>query len=116
MNVRDDNLYMTNNLFYGSIDNRFINVDDDPVNLNPNFYNEDLGNEKGFQLLKGSNAINAGKDFTGNFSHPPIPTSESDIFANLESIPTKDFFGHSLNINSTPNIGASNAKNGEILN
>ena len=60
--------------------------------------------------------IDGGKEFTGNFSHPPIPTSESDIFANLESIPTKDFFGHSLNINSTPNIGASNAKNGEILN
>ena len=116
VNVRDDNLYMTNNLFYGNIDNRFVNIDDEPINLNPNFYNEDLGNEKGFQLLKGSNAINAGKEFTGNFSHPPIPTSESDIFSNLESIPTKDFFGHSLNINSTPNIGASNAKNGEILN
>ena len=32
------------------------------------------------------NAINAGKEFTGNFSHPPIPISESDIFSNLESI------------------------------
>ena len=116
VNVNDDNLYMTNNLFYGSIDNRFINIDTNPIDQNPGFYNENLGNEKGFQLLKESGAINNGTSFSGNFSHPPIPTNESVIFSNVESIPSVDFFGHSLNTNSTPNVGASNAKNGEIIN
>ena len=107
---------MTNNLFYGSIDNRFINIDTNPIDQNPGFYNENLGNEKGFQLLEESGAINNGTSFSGNFSHPPIPTNESVIFSNVESIPSVDFFGHSLNNNSTPNVGASNAKNGEIIN
>ena len=38
----------------------------------------------------------------------------STIFANVEEYPTVDFFGNSLSGDSTPNIGASNAKNGEI--
>ena len=39
----------------------------------------------------------------------------STIFANVEEYPTLDFFGHSLSGDATPNIGASNAKNGEII-
>ena len=116
VNVRDDNISMTNNLFYGNIDSRFINLDSDSIDKNPHFYNEELNNEKGYQLLKESGAINSGIPYSGRFSHPAIPTSESVIFSNVESIPTTDFFGHKLNINSTPNIGASNAKNGEIIN
>ena len=38
----------------------------------------------------------------------------STIFANVDEYPTVDFFGNSLSGDSTPNIGASNAKNGEI--
>ena len=107
---------MTNNLFYGNIDSRFINIDSDSVDKNPHFYNEELNNEKGYQLLKESGAINSGVPYSGRFSHPAIPTSESAIFSNVESIPTTDFFGHKLDVNSTPNIGANNAKNGEIIN
>ena len=33
--LRDDNLSMTNNLFYGNIDSRFINIDSDSVDKNP---------------------------------------------------------------------------------
>lgn len=116
VNVRDDNLSMTNNLFYGNIDSRFINIDSDSVDKNPHFYNEELNNEKGYQLLKESGAINSGIPYSGRFSHPAIPTGESAIFSNVESIPTTDFFGHKLDVNSTPNIGANNAKNGEIIN
>jgi hypothetical protein len=116
VNVRDDNISMTNNLFYGNIDSRFINLDSNSVDENPHFYNEELNDEMGYQLLKDSGAINSGIPYSGRFSHPVIPTSESTIFSNVEPIPTTDFFGHKLNINSTPNIGASNAKNGEIIN
>ena len=39
---------------------------------------------------------------------------DSDIFSEVEAIPSVGFFGRSLTVNSTPNIGANNAKNGEI--
>ena len=39
---------------------------------------------------------------------------DSDIFCEIEAIPSVGFFGRSLTVNSTPNIGANNAKNGEI--
>ena len=116
VNMKDDNLKMTNNLFFGKIDNRFINNDENPIEKSPLFYNENLGNAKGFQLLKESEAINSGISYSGNFSHPAIPTGDSEIFSNIESIPTVDFFGNKLNVNATPNIGACNAKNGEIAN
>ena len=54
--------------------------------------------------------------YSANFAHPAIATGDSEIFSNVESIPTVDFFGNKLNVNSTPNIGACNAKNGEIAN
>ena len=112
--VVDDNLLVTNNLFHGSIDVRFKDLDENGIYGDPSFYNEDLGGAKGFQLLASSPAINSGVPYSGNYSHPSIPVNDSDIFKNVEAIPTKDFFGRSLTVNSTPNIGANNAKNGEI--
>ena len=116
VNIQDDDLKMTNNLFFGKIDNRFIDNDENAISSDPKFYDESLGNAKGFQLLKESGAINSGIAYSGNFTHPAIPTGDSEIFANVESIPTVDFFGNKLEINSTPNVGACNAKNGEIAN
>ena len=112
--VEDDNLLVTNNLFHGNVDVRFKDLDENAIYGDPNFYNEDLGGAKGFQLLASSPAINSGIPYSGNYSHPSIPVSDSDIFKNVESVPTTDFFGRSLTVNSTPNIGANNAKNGEI--
>ena len=112
--AEDDNLLMTNNLYHGNIDNRFKDLDEKVIYGDPSFYNEDLGGAKGFQLLANSPAINSGVPYSGNYSHPTIPVSDSDIFKNVEAIPTTDFFGRSLTVNSTPNIGANNAKNGEI--
>ena len=112
--VEDDNLLVTNNLFHGNVDVRFKDLDENGIYGDPSFYNEDLGGAKGFQLLASSPAINSGVSYSGNYSHPSIPVNDSDIFKTVEAIPTKDFFGRSLTINSTPNIGANNAKNGEI--
>ena len=81
---------------------------------NPNFYNEDSQGSKGYQLLANSPAINSGIPYTGRYSHPVIKVNDSDIFSSIQATPTVDFFGRSLNVNSTPNIGANNAKNGEI--
>ena len=101
-------------MFHGNVDTRFKDLDENGIYGDPSFYNEALGGAKGFQLLASSPAINSGIAFSGNYSHPSIPVSDSEIFKNVESIPTTDFFGRSLTVNSTPNIGANNAKNGEI--
>ncbi len=114
VSINDDNLSMTNNLFFGNIDSRFKDLDDQYVIGNPNFYNEDSQGSKGYQLLANSPAINSGIPYTGRYSHPVIKVNDSDIFSSIQATPTVDFFGRSLNVNSTPNIGANNAKNGEI--
>ena len=114
VNVTDTNLSMTNNLFFGQVDTRFKDYDEQAVFQNPNFYDESLDGAKGYQLLAGSPAINAGIPYSGKYAHPPIPVGDSDIFSEIEAIPSVGFFGRSLTVNSTPNIGANNAKNGEI--
>ena len=114
VNITDDNLSMTNNLFFGQVDTRFKDYDEQAVFQNPNFYDESIDGAKGFQLLASSPAINAGIPYSGKYAHPPIPVGDSDIFSDIEAIPSVGFFGRSLTVNSTPNIGANNAKNGEI--
>ena len=113
-NYNDSNLIMTNNLFFGNIRNNFKTIDANRVEVNPNFYNEQSGDQYGFQIDASSQAIDAGAAYAGNYAHPAIPVGASTIFANVEEYPTVDFFGNSLSGDSTPNIGASNAKNGEI--
>ena len=113
-NYSDPNLMMTNNLFFGDIRNNFKTLDSNRLEVNPDFYNEQSDDQYGFQINASSQAIDAGAAYTGNYAHPAIPVDASTIFANVEEYPTVDFFGHSLSGDSTPNIGASNAKNGEI--
>lgn len=113
-NYSDPSLMMTNNLFFGNIRNNFKTIDANRIEVNPVFFNEQSGDQYGFQIDASSQAIDAGAAYTGNYAHPAIPVDASTIFANLEEYPTVDFFGNSLSGDSTPNIGASNAKNGEI--
>ncbi len=113
-NYSDPNLMMTNNLFFGDIRNNFKTLDSNRLEVNPDFYNEQSDDQYGFQINASSQAIDSGAAYTGNYAHPAIPVDASTIFANVEEYPTVDFFGHSLSGDSTPNIGASNAKNGEI--
>ena len=114
-NYSDPNLMMTNNLFFGNIRDNFKTIDANRIELNPIFYNEQSGDQYGFQIDASSQAIDAGAAYTGNYAHPAIPVDASTIFVNVEEYPTVDFFGNSLSGDSTPNIGASNAKNGEII-
>ena len=114
-NYNDPNLMMTNNLFFGNIRNNFKTIDANRVEVNPDFYNEQSGDQYAFQIKASSQAIDAGAAYAGNYAHPAIPVDASTIFANVEEYPTVDFFGNSLSGDSTPNIGASNAKNGEVV-
>jgi hypothetical protein len=114
-NYNDPNLMMTNNLFFGNIRNNFKTLDSNMLEVDPDFYNEESDDQYGFQINASSQAIDAGAAYTGDYAHPAIPVGASAIFANVEEYPTVDFFGHSLSGDATPNIGASNAKNGEII-
>ena len=113
-NYNDANLMMTNNLFFGNIRNNFKTIDANRIEADPQFYDEDRADQYGFQIGASSQAIDAGAAYAGDYVHPAIPVGASTIFANVEEYPTVDFFGNSLSGDSTPNIGASNAKNGEI--
>ena len=114
-NYNDPNLMMNNNLFFGNIRNNFKTIDANRVEVNPDFYNEQSGDQYGFQINASSQAIDAGAAYAGDYAHPAIPVGASTIFANLDEYPTVDFFGNSLSGDATPNIGASNAKNGEVV-
>ena len=114
-NYDDPNLMMTNNLFHGNIRNNFRTLDSNRLEVNPDFYNEGSGDQYGFQINVSSQAIDAGAAYTGNYAHPAIPVGASTIFTNVEEYPKVDFFGNSITGDFTPNIGASNAKNGEII-
>ena len=113
-NYNDPNLMMTNNLFFGNIRNNFKTIDANRIEADPQFYDEDRADQYGFQIGASSQAIDAGAAYAGDYAHPAIPVGASTIFANVDEYPTVDFFGNSLSGDSTPNIGASNAKNGEI--
>ncbi len=113
-NYNDPNLLMTNNLFHGNISNHFRNLDSNRVDINSDFSNEEIGYQNEFQINLSSQSINAGTAYAGDYAHPAIPVNASDIFANVEEYPTVDFFSNSLSGDSTPNIGASNAKSREI--
>ena len=102
---------MKNNLFYGTITTNFKNMDTNPKTGNPFFNNEGSGTKNGYQLNANSNAINMGVAKQG----PPIQGAGTGVFENISAYPTVDFYGNAIDMDSgTPNIGACNAKNGEI--
>ncbi|MDG1731248.1 MAG: T9SS type A sorting domain-containing protein [Algibacter sp.] len=105
-------LFMTNNLFFGSVRGSFRNSDSSPVDGEPFFNNENSGDKFGYQLNTNSNAINTGVAHQG----PPVAEAGIGIFVNVPEYPNVDFYGHPIDLSSgTPNIGACNAKNGELL-
>lgn len=105
-------LYMRNNLYEGIIANNFKNIDSNPVSGSSHFSDPNNGNKFGFQLNSNSAAINTGVAKQG----PPIPGAGTGIFADISAYPAEDFYGNPIDLSTgTPNIGACNAKNGEIL-
>lgn len=104
-------LFMKNNLFFGAIAENFKSNDRNPITGDPKFNHPKSGSKYGYQLNSGSAAVNAGAAKQG----PPIPGAGIGIFENISAYPTVDFYGNPIDLSSgTPNIGACNAKNGEI--
>ncbi|MBK1879073.1 Ig-like domain-containing protein [Pelagicoccus mobilis] len=104
-------LFMRNNLFSGNIDSRFQNMDTAPIEGTPIFDRPGETNKYAYQLQASSPAINAGTTQLG----PPIPGAGTGVFKDLTPYPKVDFYGNPIDLSSgTPNIGACNAKNGEI--
>jgi hypothetical protein len=110
INNNGTNLYMRNNLFYGTIATTFTTKDTNKKTGNP-LLNNPKTNQFGYQLMLGSAAINAGVAKTG----PIFPLAGKGIFKNIPSYPTEDYYGNPVNLSSgTPNIGVCNDKNGNI--
>lgn len=114
MNIQNNGtpLFMTNNLFHGNVVNSFESNDSAPVNANPLFNSENSGDAFGYQYLLTSGAVNAGIAQQG----PPVIGAGTGIFIDVPEYPTHDYYGNEISLASgTPNIGACNAKNGEII-
>jgi hypothetical protein len=110
VNTNGSKSLVQNNLFYGEVDNRFKILDDKASNGNPKFNNTGTFKDK-YQLQATSPAINNGFAMKG----PAIPGAGVGVFINISSYPIVDYYGNSIDLsNGTPNIGACNAKNGEI--
>lgn len=104
-------LYMRNNLFFGVVSQGFKNLDAAPMYGNPLFKDGGAAYGDKFQLQTESPAINAGVPYAG----PPIPGAGQGIFRDVPEYPTVDYYGNPIDLFSgTPNIGACNAKNGEV--
>ena len=102
---------MKNNLYFGSIAKKFKDFDTHQVLGNPKFNSENSGDKFGYQLLKGSPAIDAGITILG----PPIPGAGKGIFKDVTAYPKVDFYGNPVDFSKgIPNIGACNAKEGEL--
>jgi len=103
-------LFMKHNLFEGTIENSFKNLDSDPVLGESKFLDANNGTKFGFQIEATSAAVNSGIPQQG----PPLPGAGTGIFEHIPAYPTVDYYGHPIDLSSgTPNIGACNAKNGE---
>jgi hypothetical protein len=104
-------LYMRNNLFQGNVSDMFRQMDADPKVGNPKFHGKGKAGNR-YQLKAGSPAINGGVAMRG----PALPGAGTGIFKNVPPYPTVDFYGNPVDLSAgTPNIGACNAKNGEVV-
>lgn len=104
-------LYVSNNLFQGTVNTQFSDLDKNKTVGEPSLQKGGGNAIDDYQIQTGSAAIAAGK----SFSQPPFTMAGSGIFQNITEYPTVDAFGIPIDIqNNDPNIGASNANNGDI--
>lgn len=83
---------VSNNMFDGEINTEFTGLDDKAVFTNPYYIQPGKLDPEGYRLLKGSLALKGGEERV----HPPFPAAGTGIFANVQAVPTTDFFGNSL--------------------
>lgn len=106
--VRDNDtpFFMRNNLFEGSVNQKWVDQDANPQFGAPLFSGTGE-QEEAYKLQDASPAVNRGVAQTG----PPVVGAGTGIFQNVPRYPTVDFFGNPVDLSTgTPNIGASNAK------
>ena len=108
----DTDLLISNNLFRGEVSSRLSTLDANHQTGNPRLIAPETRSKSGYQLEVGSAAIDNGLPRRG----PPIPGAGSGIFKDLTEYPTVDFYGNPVDLSTgTPNIGACNAKRGELI-
>lgn len=100
-------LFMTNNLYKGTVSPSFRNMDARAFLGDPNFVDGGGEGSQGYQLKHPSMALNIGTAVPG----PILPGAGKGIFEHLPSHPNVDFFGNPVDlVEGTPNAGACNAK------
>lgn len=103
--------FMSNNLFEGTVSADFVDLDAHPQKGSP-LFNDTGEKQYAYQLQAGSPAINNGTPLPG----PKVKNAGYGVFKNIPVYPNVDLFGNPVDLTSgTPNIGACNAKNGEIV-
>jgi len=105
--------FLSNNMYFGLIDNRFKSLDAAPVFGAPNFLNENPGEADGFQLQFPSPVMSTGIALRG----PVLPGAGSGIFKDVPPYAETDFFGNPVDMSGAaglPNIGACNEKDGSV--
>lgn len=106
--VRDNDtpFFMSNNLFEGTVDNRWVAMDAKPQIGSPLFDSTGADNDK-YSLILGSPALDNGAAVTG----PPVIGAGYGVFKDIPVYPDVDFYGNPVDLESgIPNIGACNVK------
>jgi len=105
-------LFVSNNLFHGTINTQFIELDENPYQADPLFQGAAELNKEAFKILPLSPVINKGKIF----SEPVFPIAGSGIFEHISATSSKDAFDNQVDMNQyRPNIGASNEHNSNLV-
>ncbi|ANQ51740.1 T9SS type A sorting domain-containing protein [Flammeovirga sp. MY04] len=102
--TNDAPFVVDNNLYFGNIDSRFTDYDNNQVNADPSFTNTGSGADK-YKLNSNSPALYSGITNPG----PAIPGAGTGIFADLPPYPTQDYYGNPVDYASgNISIGAYN--------
>jgi len=97
---------MTNNLFYGNVNEAFIAEDASPIKADPKFIGTG-DNKSAYMLNDNSPAINKGVAIKG----PIVANAGYGVFKDIAPYPTVDLYGNPVDlISGKMNIGAYNGK------
>lgn len=110
LNDNGTSMLISNNLFYGNVNANFSKNDNNKQTGDPKFLAHGASSAIAYQLKSGSPAIDAG--MVG--AVPELPGAGQCVFKHVPALLTEDFFGNTLNTQYL-NIGACNAKSGEVI-